>query len=264
MKFGFRTPSLKRRIAARTSWKRYVRHSLGFKAPRGWGWLTNPKRAAYNRIYYRTTFGIGDLFKSRRSYRAVPRFGFWSWVAVALFILLLIRSVSHQARTLETTPQPEQTSPSKPLIPSEEQVQPMPTPVQSDIPAALQPEPLQRSEETTEPYVTTNDLSVRSGPGDQFQVLAEISAGTKVNVAGREGEWLRVISKHDNPSGYIEGRFVRPFTDSTSEQSRNVSQKEELQSGPRTAEPTKPEPEAKPSAIGAWRERYLEEQKRAR
>ena len=27
------------------------------KAPRGFGWLTNPKRAAYNRIYYRTTRG---------------------------------------------------------------------------------------------------------------------------------------------------------------------------------------------------------------
>ncbi len=66
MKFGFRTPSLRRRIAARTSWKRYVRHSMGLKAPRGWGWLTNPRRAAYNRIYSRTTFGIGSLFKSSR------------------------------------------------------------------------------------------------------------------------------------------------------------------------------------------------------
>jgi hypothetical protein len=55
LKFGFRKPSLNKRIAARTSWKRYVRHSLGFKAPRGWGWLTNPRRAAYNRVYNRTT-----------------------------------------------------------------------------------------------------------------------------------------------------------------------------------------------------------------
>jgi hypothetical protein len=55
MKFGFRRPSLTKRIAARTSWRRYVRHSLGFKAPRGWGWLTNPRRAAYNRVYNRTT-----------------------------------------------------------------------------------------------------------------------------------------------------------------------------------------------------------------
>jgi hypothetical protein len=57
MKFGLRTPSLKKRIAARTSVKRYVRHSLGLKAPRGWGWLTNPKKAAYNRVYNRTTVG---------------------------------------------------------------------------------------------------------------------------------------------------------------------------------------------------------------
>ncbi len=57
MKFGFRTPSIRKRIAARTSLKRYVRHSLGVKAPRGWGWLTNPRRAAYNRVYNRTTTG---------------------------------------------------------------------------------------------------------------------------------------------------------------------------------------------------------------
>lgn len=63
MKFGLRTPSLKRMIAARMSPARFVRHSLGFKAPRGWGWLTNPRRAAYNRVYSRTTFGIGDLLR---------------------------------------------------------------------------------------------------------------------------------------------------------------------------------------------------------
>ncbi|HEX3579987.1 MAG TPA: hypothetical protein VHY33_15600 [Thermoanaerobaculia bacterium] len=57
MKFGIRTPSLRKRFAARTSLRRYVRHSLGFKAPRGWGWLTNPRRAAYNRVYNRTTVG---------------------------------------------------------------------------------------------------------------------------------------------------------------------------------------------------------------
>ena len=57
MKFGFRIPSLTKRVAARTSWKRVVRQNMGFKAPRGWGWLTNPKKAAYNRVYSRTTRG---------------------------------------------------------------------------------------------------------------------------------------------------------------------------------------------------------------
>ena len=57
MKVGFRVPSLKKRIAARTSWKRYARQSLGFKAPHGYGWITNPRKALYNRVYYRTTRG---------------------------------------------------------------------------------------------------------------------------------------------------------------------------------------------------------------
>lgn len=59
MKFGLRVPSLRQRIAARTSWKRVVRNSMGLKAPRGWGWLTNPRKAAYNRVYNRTTVGVG-------------------------------------------------------------------------------------------------------------------------------------------------------------------------------------------------------------
>ncbi|GIW86813.1 MAG: hypothetical protein KatS3mg108_1137 [Isosphaeraceae bacterium] len=63
MKFGIRRPSLKKSLAARFSVKRKLRHSLGLKAPRGWGWLTNPKRAAYNRIYSRTTIGLWDFLK---------------------------------------------------------------------------------------------------------------------------------------------------------------------------------------------------------
>ncbi len=57
MKFGFRIPSLTKRIAARTSVKRIIRHNLGFKAPRGMGWITNPKKALYNRVYNKTTRG---------------------------------------------------------------------------------------------------------------------------------------------------------------------------------------------------------------
>jgi hypothetical protein len=35
---------------------------LGLKVPRGFGWLTNPKRALYNRLYNRTTIGCGLAF----------------------------------------------------------------------------------------------------------------------------------------------------------------------------------------------------------
>ncbi len=57
MQVGLRVPSLKKRIAARTSWKRYARQNLGLKMPREYGWITNPKKALYNRVYYRTTRG---------------------------------------------------------------------------------------------------------------------------------------------------------------------------------------------------------------
>jgi hypothetical protein len=63
MKFGMRKPSIKKSIAVRTSVKRYIRHSLGVKAPRGWGWITNPKKALYNKVYRKTSFSIFDIFK---------------------------------------------------------------------------------------------------------------------------------------------------------------------------------------------------------
>lgn len=64
MKIGLRKPSLKKSLAARTSPARFLRHNLGLKAPRGWGWLTNPMRAAYNRVYNRTTFSLWSLLKA--------------------------------------------------------------------------------------------------------------------------------------------------------------------------------------------------------
>lgn len=74
MYLGPRRPSLTRMLAARMSIKRFIRHNLGLKAPRGFGWLTNPKRAAYNRLNYRknkawtsvASLLIGFLLRRRR------------------------------------------------------------------------------------------------------------------------------------------------------------------------------------------------------
>jgi hypothetical protein len=57
MKFGIRTPSLNKRIAARTSLKRYVRYNLGVKVPKGMGWIINSKKATYNKVYNKTYKG---------------------------------------------------------------------------------------------------------------------------------------------------------------------------------------------------------------
>ena len=66
MKFGMRKPSLKRSLKARTTGraKRAVKKALipGY-GKKGMGWLNNPKKAAYNKIYKKTSFSLFDLFK---------------------------------------------------------------------------------------------------------------------------------------------------------------------------------------------------------
>ena len=58
MKFGLRTPSLKKSISARTTGraKRTIKKALipGY-GKKGMGWLKNPKKAAYNKVYNKTS-----------------------------------------------------------------------------------------------------------------------------------------------------------------------------------------------------------------
>jgi hypothetical protein len=63
MKFGIRKFSLNKRISARVSPARMIENGLGLKAPRGWGWLTNPRRALYNRVYNRTSISWDRLIR---------------------------------------------------------------------------------------------------------------------------------------------------------------------------------------------------------
>lgn len=66
MKFGMRTPSLKRSIKARTTGKlkRQVKSAIipGY-GKKGMGWIKDPKKAIYNKVYNKTSFGLWDLFK---------------------------------------------------------------------------------------------------------------------------------------------------------------------------------------------------------
>lgn len=63
MKFGFRKPSIKKSIKARTTGrvKRGVKSNLSpFYGKKGTGLVREPKRSVYNKVYKKTTF---DLFK---------------------------------------------------------------------------------------------------------------------------------------------------------------------------------------------------------
>lgn len=66
MKFGMRTPSFKKSFKARTTGraKRAVKKALipGY-GKKGSGWIKNPKKAAYNKVYRKTSFSLWDLFK---------------------------------------------------------------------------------------------------------------------------------------------------------------------------------------------------------
>ena len=69
MKIGMRKPSLTKSLKARTTskWKRQAKKAIipGY-GKKGMGWVKNPKKAMYNKVYHKTTFGLSDLFKSSK------------------------------------------------------------------------------------------------------------------------------------------------------------------------------------------------------
>ncbi|MDG6161783.1 hypothetical protein [Lactococcus formosensis] len=66
MKFGIRKPSIKKSFKARTTGKakRKIKKALipGY-GKKGMGYIKNPKKAVYNKVYKKTTFSFWDLFK---------------------------------------------------------------------------------------------------------------------------------------------------------------------------------------------------------
>lgn len=66
MKIGLRTPSLKKMVKSRTTGrvKRAMKKSINpIYSKNGIGFVTQPKKAVYNKIYKKTSFSIFDFFK---------------------------------------------------------------------------------------------------------------------------------------------------------------------------------------------------------
>lgn len=66
MKLGMRKPSIKRSIKARTTGraKRTIKSAVNpLYGKKGIGLITDPKKAVYNKVYKKTTFGFRDIFK---------------------------------------------------------------------------------------------------------------------------------------------------------------------------------------------------------
>lgn len=68
MKMGMRKPSVKKSLKARTTGKakRKVKKALvpGY-GKKGMGYVKDPKKAIYNKVYKKTTFSLWNLFKKR-------------------------------------------------------------------------------------------------------------------------------------------------------------------------------------------------------
>jgi N-acetylmuramoyl-L-alanine amidase len=65
--------------------------------------------------------------------------------------------------------------------------------------------------EQTRAYVTLERTKVRAGPGTQFRAIADIGPDAKVNVVGKDGEWVLIVSKKGNAPGYIEMASVKAW-----------------------------------------------------
>lgn len=62
----FRKPNIKKSIKARTTGKlkRKVKKAVNpLYGKKGMGIVNDPKKALYNKVYNKTTFGIGDILK---------------------------------------------------------------------------------------------------------------------------------------------------------------------------------------------------------
>jgi hypothetical protein len=70
MKFGIRTPSITRSIRARTTGalKRTIKRSVNpLYGKKGTGWIRNPRKALYNKVYNKTSIGLFEAI--RRMFR---------------------------------------------------------------------------------------------------------------------------------------------------------------------------------------------------
>ena len=61
------------------------------------------------------------------------------------------------------------------------------------------------------PWELLADTQVRSGPGSENKVVAQVKKGMKINVIGEEKGWLKVESKSGNPPGYVEKSQAKPL-----------------------------------------------------
>jgi len=109
MKFGIRKPNVKKSIKARTTGKikRKIKKKINpLYGKKGMGYIKNPKKAIYNKIYNKTSISASDIFKKSNSlfyniFIAIPififvvclQFIFYCWKYLILGAIWIIKKV---------------------------------------------------------------------------------------------------------------------------------------------------------------------------
>lgn len=91
MKIGIRKPSIKKSIKARTTGKlkRKIKKSINpLYGKKGMGYINNPKKAVYNKIYNKTTISIPDLVQKSAKVQPHKGLGIFGIITSILIILL--------------------------------------------------------------------------------------------------------------------------------------------------------------------------------
>ena len=85
MKIGVRKPNIKNSIKARTTGKakRLIKKSVNpLYGKKGMGFVNNPKKAVYNKIYHKTTFSATSVFKKSNNLLYII------FIALPLFLVI--------------------------------------------------------------------------------------------------------------------------------------------------------------------------------
>lgn len=85
MKVGIRKPNIKKSVKARTTGraKRVAKKTINpFYGKKGVGFIKNPKKAVYNKVYHKTTVSAFDVFKSSNNLL------YKIFIALPLFLIL--------------------------------------------------------------------------------------------------------------------------------------------------------------------------------
>ncbi|NQI44007.1 hypothetical protein HO607_03140 [Streptococcus suis] len=91
MKIGYRKPSVKKSLSARTTGraKRAIKSSVNpVYGKKGMGLLNDPKKAVYNKVYNKTSYNVFDAEKSNSNFGCS-----YAIVITVIFILLLLHSM---------------------------------------------------------------------------------------------------------------------------------------------------------------------------